>query len=365
MQNFPAVSTYRKTLLAMMVLAFVAVFFLPQNANAQSGKRICLSQHGTYAAKIDDWSTAQSACRTNVDESNLSQSANWGDGTVLTCDQYASQYLKWEDWDPCAEMNEAQHYHYVSPNGNYGPGQIINKIILRDNTIHPVAKIPRDKSIKAGNQCGATSCGLLISFGRTRDFSYTYGFSAGGDIFGATVSFTVGHGQNVSQTLNYNWEEGLIPGLQINFDNTTTPEWDFRNIDDIMQQVKSYSKNFPTSERALELTNKFRFCNSGHTQQALPWMNYTGNNALRTFDIGGYFIEINSGNAKSNYGTAAQTYNDDYNEYGGATTAYYYNYVLCGQTLEIATNENTWRSGHAGDDIEWSAKIHFNHGTVQ
>ncbi|MFQ3190744.1 MAG: hypothetical protein ACI936_001879 [Paraglaciecola sp.] len=352
---------YRHSL-PLVILVFAAVLSLsPTAAYSESGKRICLSEDGYYAAKFDNDYLSRNACRYDVDESNLSQSVNWGDGAVSTCEDFASQYLKWEDWDPCYEMDQAQHYQYTSPNGNYGPGRSENKIILRDSTIHKVAMIDRDDSINGKEtSCGAGGCSISFSFGQSTSFTYTAGFSITEPtgIFGGSVSYSYGTGQSADLIFGYNWDHGEEPGMALNF-TSQYPDWSFRNITDIQSRLRSYTKGFAESEEQKELLQMTRWCEDGDVD--VEAVNYYTGGSQATFDVGGlsWFM---SPNADTTYNNAILSFDDDNDDYGDGITAYFNSdAIICGQALQIVTSSSSWRSGHDSDNLKWANILVYNH----
>jgi hypothetical protein len=348
----PRTNTVFRYLLPLMMLVAVAVLTLsPKEANAQSGKRICVGQNGAYAIKItkNTWlnSSREKCTDLDMDETDLSQSINFGKGTYMTCETFASNYLKWEEWDPCYEMNKSNIRQSNGAN-RWGP---------TDSQIYTIAMIDKDESIlSTGSPCGASGgCSLTFNFGQSRSFNYTSGININLPI-GPAISFSYGSGQSASQLFGFSWLKGEESGMNLNF-VSNFPKWSFRTINLLQSRLRAHTRQIAEVEEQKEITDWTRFCSQGQTVQARDYYNP---GSVSTYSVGGLYWFF-APNSATTYAGALQHYNDDNSDYGNGTTATLGSTaIICGQALQITTSPTAWRDGHNSSNLQWKNYLTYN-----
>jgi hypothetical protein len=206
---------YKKYLsMARAVIAFAfcatALSSLSTVAHAQSGSRICMNEAKTYVFEIKSNNHEKSVCR-NGNEVNTT-TGNWGNGSVMTCESFAQNYLNW-DWDVCQEMPRKRlildtAYSILGPEKP--------KFEVSDNQVFKITGLQRTLGMNTANACGADSCTLNANQGRSTTFGYTAGAGVSlGDVFSYNVSFSASYGSSSGMSYSCTYYKGHEGGMQI------------------------------------------------------------------------------------------------------------------------------------------------------
>ncbi|MFK8081913.1 MAG: hypothetical protein AB8B97_16625 [Granulosicoccus sp.] len=324
-------------------IGFIAITLLTTSlisleAHAEKNKRVCVSQGGKYAIKINKGFIQKSLCenghgandswRSGVSYERLGQAkqeeyGDFGRGIYKTCEEFSTTDLGWggDDEvvvDPCPAMNYAggMGFHQM-----WKPG-------IRD--VYFVGLIPFSEKIIKGTPCGGSGCSLGYTFSTTKSISYTAGsgFSAGP--ISGSVSFTHGTSTTWGASRSDNWGAGHTPGLSLNATDLNADRENFRTFNDLelnqLANYKVHTKGWSTSEREYRKTER-KSCYSYGTQT----------NHADYDDEDTIGVMMDPGVAKGVFETRNLQIDDSYGPERLITGG-------CGVYLKPAWPQNEWRS---------------------
>lgn len=144
-------------ILAVLTTGFSS-FFITEEASAQPGHRVCVSNDNKYFIKIRKGKKCPTSDGYNK--------------TVLTCEDFSRRYTRWAEWNICYEMDNTDTSDHdggqfrPTRNGSTHPRRLNLDAELKEVSIFYVSKTHFAYGPRCGRGCSSASVRFGITQGR-------------------------------------------------------------------------------------------------------------------------------------------------------------------------------------------------------